>query len=118
MAVTPPVPAASVAVPSRARAWATSTVWAGLLWLVLALAPIPGTTFIGVPVSLYALLGGFMSAREGQVAGDRVAVRRARWGMGLGCAGYVYLSAFFLVAGTVLVAGLLAAIRAAGDGSP
>ena len=118
MPVTPPVPAASVAFPSRARAWATSTLWAGLIWLSLAMAPIPGTTFIGVPVSLYALLGGLISAREGQVAGDRVAVRRARWGLGLGCAGYVYLSAFFLIAGSVLAAGLVAAVRAAWSGSP
>ena len=89
-----------------------------MLWLALAMLPIPGTTFLGVPVSLYALLGGYLSAREGRAAGDRVAVRRARWGMGLGCAGYIYLSAFFLIAGTVLVAGLIAAWRAAGDGSP
>jgi hypothetical protein len=82
------------------------------------MVPLPFTTFLGVPVSLYALLGGLVSAREGRAAGDRVAVRRAWWGMGLGCAGYLYLSAFFVIAGAVIIAGLLAALRAAGTPTP
>jgi len=118
MAVNPVSPSTSVASASRARGWATSTVWAGLLWVLFAMLPIFGTTFLGIPFSLYALVGGFVSAREGQAAGDRVAVGRAWWGMGLGCAGYVYLAAFFIIAGGVLLAGLMAAVRAAGNGSP
>lgn len=102
----------------RARAWATSTVWAGLAWIALAMTPLPFTTFIGIPFSLYALLGGYVSVREGRAAGDPAAVRRGRWGMGLGCLGYVYLTTFFLIAGAVIVAGLLAAVRAAWDGTP
>jgi hypothetical protein len=109
-------PAPAVAPVARTRGWAATTVWAGLLWLVLAAAPIPGTTLLGLPLSLYALLGGWLAAREGQAAGDRLAVRRGRWGVALGCLGYVYLAAFFLAAGAAIAAGLLAAVRAAWDG--
>ena len=120
MALTSPPPGAppTAAPVSRARAWATSTVWAGLAWVLLAILPVPGTSLLGVPVSLYALLGGWVSAREGRAAGDRVAVRRARWGMALGCAGYVWLGAFFTIAGAAIVAGLIAAYRAAGTNGP
>lgn len=111
-ASTTPAPA------GRARAWATTTVWAGLAWIVLAMTPLPLTTFIGIPFSLYALLGGYVSARQGRAADDPAAVRRARWGMGLGCLGYLYLTTFLLIAGAVLLAGLIAAVRAASNGTP
>jgi hypothetical protein len=38
--------------------------------------------------------------------------------MGLGCAGFVYLTAFYLIAGSVILAGVIAAIRAASQGVP
>jgi hypothetical protein len=101
------------AAPPRVRGWATSALWAGVAWVVLALAPVPVTTLLGLPFAAAALLGGWVSAREGRAAGDPVAVRRARWSMGLGCAGFVYLLTFYLVAGTVLIAGLAAAASAA-----
>ncbi|MCC7358203.1 MAG: hypothetical protein IT317_01920 [Anaerolineales bacterium] len=119
MPLTPPPSAPSAAPASgRARAWAASALWAGLAWLLLAALPVPGTSLLGVPVSLYALIAGWVSAREGRAAGDLVAVRRARWGMALGCAGYVWLGAFFTLAGAAVVAGLLAAMQAAGNKGP
>ena len=103
---------------SPVRGWATSTVWAGALWIVCAVLPIPGTTLLGLPLSLYAIVGGFITAWLGGNDGDRAAMRRGRWGLGLGCAGYVYLIAFFTLAGGLLLAGVIAAWRAAGNQTP
>ncbi len=80
--------------------------------------PVPATTLIGVPFAVYALIGGLAAARQGRAQTDPVAVRRARWGMRLGCAGFVYLTLFYLVAGGIILAGLIAALRAALQGTP
>jgi len=103
---------------SPARAWASTTIWAGAIWIVLAMLPVPVTTLIGIPFAVYALLGGLAAASQGRAHADDLAVRRARWGMRLGCAGFVYLTLFYLIAGGVILAGLIAALNAALQGTP
>ena len=76
--------------PSPKRAWANSSLAAGLLWIVLAALPVPGTTLLGLPFGVYAIFGGLFSHRERWQAGDRTGARRARWGVGLGCVGVVF----------------------------
>jgi hypothetical protein len=86
---------------------------AGLVWLVLAIAPIPGTTLLGLPFAAYSIVGGVLSARERRLAGDGSGMWRARLGAGLGCAGLIYVVAFDLILTTVLVAGAWALLRTA-----
>jgi hypothetical protein len=80
--------------------------------------PIPVTTFLGLPLAIYALVGGTVAARSGRRQADVVVMRRATWGARLGCAGFVYLGIFYLVAGGLLLAGALAAFSAALRGTP
>ena len=101
------------------RGPANSALAAGVAWVLLALAPIPGTTLLGLPFGAYAILRGWLSARERGAAGDTRGVSRARWGIGLGCAGCAYISIFYVIAGGVLLAGLIAVLRtAAGTPAP
>ena len=86
---------------------------AGLVWLVLAIAPIPGTTLLGLPFAAYSIVGGVLSARERRLAGDGGGMWRGRLGAGLGCAGLIYVVAFDLILMSLLVAGVLALIRTA-----
>jgi hypothetical protein len=86
---------------------------AGLVWLVLAVAPIPGTTLLGLPFAVYSIVGGALSARERRLAGDGDGMWRARLGAGLGCAGLIYVVAFDLILTSLLVAGVLALMRTA-----
>jgi hypothetical protein len=99
--------------PSPARGWAVSAVWAGAAWIVLAMMPVPLTTFLGLPFGLYALVTGWVAARQARARPDRRSARAARWGMGLGCAGFVYLTLFYMLAGAAILAGLAAAVVAA-----
>ena len=101
------------------RGPANSALAAGVLWLMLALAPIPGTTLLGLPFGAYAIVRGWLSARERRAAGDAGGARRAWWGIGLGCAGFIYSSLFFVIAGSLLLAGVIAVLhRAAGTPVP
>ena len=93
------------------RGPATSALASGIIWLVLALAPVPGTTLLGLPFGAYAIVRGWLSARERRAAGDRGGARRARWGIGLGCAGFFYLTAFYIIAGGLLIAGFVTALH-------
>ena len=106
--------------PNPNRAWANSSLLAGLAWIVLAALPVPGTTLLGLPLGVYAIFGGLFSHRERWQAGDRTGARRARWGVGLGCVGFVIAVALdVIVAGVVaaaVVAAVVAAIHAAAGG--
>ena len=99
--------------PSPRRVWANSSLAAGLAWVVLALLPVPGTTVLGLPFGIYAFWVGLLSQREQQAAGDRTGAHRARWGVGLSCVGLVIASALEVLVVAVILAGVLAAIRAA-----
>ena len=99
--------------PSPKRAWANSSLLAGLAWIVLAALPVPGTTLLGLPLGVYAIFGGLFSHRERWQAGDRTGARRARWGVGLGCVGFVIAVTLDLIVVGVVVAGVVAAIYAA-----
>ena len=99
--------------PSPKRTWANSSLLAGLLWIVLAALPVPGTTLLGLPFGVYAIFGGLFSHRERWQAGDRAGARRARWGVGLGCLGFVIAVALDLIVVGVVVAGIVAALYAA-----
>ena len=100
--------------PAPHRAWANSSVLAGLAWIILAALPVPGTTMLGLPLGVYAILAGLFSHRERRAAGDRTGARRARWGVGLGCLGFVIAVALDLIVVAVVLAGVVAALRAAG----
>ncbi len=104
-----------MAIPSSTpkRAWANSSLLAGLAWIVLVALPVPGTTLLGLPLGVYAIFGGLFSHRERWQAGDRTGARRARWGVGLGCLGFVIAVALDLIVVGVVVAGVVAAIHAA-----
>lgn len=99
--------------PAPRRQWATSTLVAGLVWVILAIAPIPGTTLLGLPFAAYSIVVGVLSARERRLAGDAGGMWRARLGAGLGCAGLLYAVAFDLILTVVLLAGLWALIHTA-----
>jgi hypothetical protein len=95
------------------RHWANSSLLAGLAWVVLAILPVPGTTVLGVPFGIYAFWTGLLSQRERRAAGDRTGALRAGWGVGLSCVGSVIATVFYVVTATVVLAGVIAAIRAA-----
>lgn len=78
--------------------WAVSSLIAGLLWIALALVPIPFTTLLGLPLAGYAILAGWWSRRNHPAAW---------WGIGLGCGGLVYIVIINLVLGGLLVAGVI-----------
>jgi hypothetical protein len=98
--VTPPV---SRVPPSG---WATSSLIAGLIWIILAVSPTFLTTLLGLPFAGYALVAGRWSRRNSLRAGDLRGARQAAWGIGLGCAGFVYLAAFYIIVGGAAAAAL------------
>lgn len=90
------------------RGWATSSLIAGLLWVVLAVLPIPFTTPLGLPFAGYAIVVGAFSLRHSLRIKDRAGAWRAGWGAGLGCAGFVYLFIAYFIIGALFVGGLVA----------
>src|SRR5438128_532537 len=100
------------------RGWATSSLIAGLLWVLLAVLPIPGTTPLGLPFAGYAIVVGMVSLRHGLRVGDQPGTRRAGWGLGLGCAGFVYLLIIYLLLGVLFVGGLVAFLKSVLHGMP
>jgi hypothetical protein len=99
--------------PSLRRAWANSSLAAGLAWVVLVILPVPGTTVLGLPFGVYAFWAGLLSQRERRAAGDRTGAHRAGWGVGLSCVGFVIAVALDVFVVVVVLVGVLAAIRAA-----
>jgi hypothetical protein len=98
---------------SPQRSWANSSLAAGIAWVVLAVLPVPGTTTLGLPFGVYAIFAGLFSHAERRTAGDRTGARRARWGVGLGCLGFLIAVALDLIVAGVVLAAVIAAIRAA-----
>ena len=99
--------------PALGRAWANSTVAAGIAWIILAAAPVPGTTVLGLPFGVYAIFAGLFSHSERRRVGDRTGARRARWGVGLGCVGFVIAVALDALVVALILGGVIAAIRVA-----
>ena len=102
----------------KGRGWALSSLVAGALWVVLAVAPTFITTLIGLPFGVYAFAAGLLCRRSQLRAGDRLGARWAAWGVGLACAGFGYLCLFYLVAGSLLAAGVAALLGSLLRGTP
>jgi hypothetical protein len=90
-----------------ARGWAKSSLVAGGVWLILAVAPTMATTLIGLPFAAYALVVGWLSLRGSNQAGDKSGARLAKWSLGLGCAGFIWQMLVYLVLGGALIATLI-----------
>jgi hypothetical protein len=85
---------------------ATASLVTGGLWLVFSLLPIPFTTLIGSPFALLTFLLVALTRPWATELGDRSAVRRTTWALGLGCAGCLWqgivITLFLTLGGTVL----------------
>ena len=101
-----------------ARRWAISSLAAGAIWLVLAVAPTFLTTLAGLPFAAYAFGAGWASGRRCRRLGDLTGERLAGWGIGLGCAGFVWVALFSLITGGLLIAALLALFKTISTGNP
>ena len=100
------------------RRWALSSLVAGGVWLVLALAPTVLTTLAGLPFGVYALAVGWLSLSRCRRAADRSGARLAGWGVGLGCAGFVWQALYVVVAGSLLAASVAALVTSLFKGTP
>jgi len=100
------------------RGWATSSLIAGLIWMVLALAPIPFTTALGLPFAGYAILVGWLSRRTSKRNGDTRGTRQAGWGVGLGCVGLVYVVIINTIIASLLFTGAWVAFNTWINGTP
>ena len=100
------------------RRWALSSVAAGVVWLVLAVAPTLFTTLAGLPFGAYALVVGWLSLSRCKQAADRSGARLARWGVGLGCAGFVWQVLYVMVVGSLLAASIAAIVTTFFKGTP
>jgi len=97
----PPPPGGPTAAARPGRFWATLSLIAGGLWLFLSVTPFFITTLLGLPFAALAFLTGWRDRRSP----DRVAARRAGWGLGLGCAGCLWQVLYYtLVAGALVAA--------------
>ena len=105
--------APSSTAPAPNRLWANSSLAAAIVWIILAILPVPGTTLLGLPFGGYAVLAGIFSHFERRAAGDRVGAYRAGWGAGLGCAGFVLAFALDVIVAGVVLTALVAAARLA-----
>ncbi len=95
------------------RLWANSSLVAATLWIILVILPVPGTTLVGLPFGGYAILAGIFSHFERRAAGDRTGARRAGWGAGLGCVGFVLAFALDIILAGAVVAAVMTAARVA-----
>jgi hypothetical protein len=92
-----------------ARLLAAASLITGGLWLVFSLTPIPFTTLLGSPFALITFILAGFTRPWAQQLGERSAVRRTTWALGLGCAGclwqVVVITLFVTVGGTVVWSG-------------
>lgn len=116
MSAEPPSVARSVT--PATRFWATSSLIAGLIWIVFALAPIPFTTLLGLPFAGWAIIAGWWSRRTSQRGRDAPGVRQAGWGVGLGCVGLVYVVIINTLIASLLFTGAWVAISTLLNGTP
>ena len=104
--------------PTGLRRWALSSLVAGGLWLVLAVAPTPVTTLIGLPFGAYALVAGWLSLVGCKRAAYRSGTRMAGWAVGLGCAGFVWQLLYVIIVGSLLAASVAALVNSFFTGTP
>ncbi len=104
--------------PVPRRAWATSSLVAGVVWVILAVSPTFVTTLLGLPFAGYALVVGWLSRRHSLRTGDPSGARRAGWGVGLGCGGLIYVTIVNFILAGVLITALFAVLKPLLQGSP
>ena len=109
---------ASASPPASLRRWALSSLVAGGVWLALAVAPTLLTTLVGLPFGFYALAAGWLSLSRSKRAADRPGARLAAWGVGLGCAGFVWQVLYLVVVGGLLAASVAALVTSIIKGTP
>ncbi len=109
---------ASVSAQVRIRRLALSSLVAGGVWLALAVAPTMLTTFVGLPFGVYALAAGWLGFARSKRAADRMGVRLAGWGVGLGCAGFVWQALYLAIVGGLLAASVAALLSSSVKGTP
>jgi hypothetical protein len=100
------------------RRLALSSLVAGGVWLALAVAPTMLTTLIGLPFGVYALAAGWLSLVRSKQAADRIGARLAGWGVGLGCAGFLWQVLYLAIVGSLLAASVAALITSLLKGTP
>ncbi|MBL8046438.1 MAG: hypothetical protein JNL09_07855 [Anaerolineales bacterium] len=84
------------------RFWASISLVTGGLWLIFSLLPTVITTILGLPFAAITFALGVWSRRAARREADGVGVRRATWGLSLGCLG----CAWQMVAITLLIIAL------------
>ncbi len=102
----------------RLRRLALSSLVAGGVWLALAVAPTMLTTLIGLPFGVYALAVGWLGLVRSKRADDRFGARLAGWGVGLGCAGFVWQVLYLAIVGGLLAASVAALVTSLFKGTP
>ena len=100
------------------RTWAVSSLIAGLIWILLAVAPIPFTTALGLPFAGWAIVIGWWSQRASRRGSDRLGVRQAGWGIGLGCMGLIYVAVINTIIASLLVTSAWMALGMLFNGTP
>jgi len=88
------------------------------VWLALAVAPTVLTTLIGLPFGVYALAVGWLGLLRSKRAADRFGTRLAGWGVGLGCAGFVWQVLYLAIVGGLLAASVAALVTSLVKGTP
>ena len=108
----------SASAPTGLRRWALSSLLAGGVWLILAVAPTMVTTLIGLPFGLYALVVGGLSLVRSRRAAYASGARLAGWGVGLGCAGFVWQVLYLIIVGSLLAASVAVLVTSFFKGTP
>jgi hypothetical protein len=110
-------PIARLSTPT-ARLWAASSLTAGLIWLLLAIMPIPFTTLLGLPFAGWAIAVGWWSRQASKRQGDAPGRRQAGWGVGLGCAGLTYVVVINTILASLLITGAWVSLNILFNGTP
>jgi hypothetical protein len=100
---------------SSSRFWATASLITGALWLIFSLLPTGITTILGLPFMALAFGLGWYSRRAAKREADGVGVRRATWGLSLGCAGCAWQIVALTLTITALALGLPLVFESLGD---
>jgi hypothetical protein len=85
------------------------------LWLIFSLLPTGITTILGLPFMALAFGFGWYSRRAAKREADGVGVRRATWGLSLGCAGCAWQIVALTLTITALALGLPLVFESLGD---
>ena len=112
-----PPPVAQPLTPAT-RVWAYSSLIAGLIWILLALAPIPFTTALGLPFAGWAIGVGWWSQLASRRGGDGPGARQAGWGVGLGCVGLIYVVVINTIIASLLITSAWVTLSMLFNGTP